>query len=108
MLSPAESEILAALKADLVLRFADRLGMLTLFGSRSRGAGRDDSDLDVMVGIRDLTRDERLDIIDRAADLSVLHGLVLSPLVVRVDGEGLPTDDAGGARARLLEDSVPL
>ena len=83
MLSAAELEILSLLKRGLVERFGDRLRGLALFGSRARGAGRDDSDLDLLVDVRDVTRDERGAILDLAADLSVEHGLLLSPLVVR-------------------------
>ena len=52
-----------------------------LFGSRSRGEGRDDSDLDVLVLLDGMTREDRREVIDLAADLSVASGLVLSPFV---------------------------
>ena len=83
MLSPAEVQLLGALKSSLSATFGDRLEQLTLFGSRARGAGRDDSDLDVVVGVRGVTRHERGAILDLAADLSVEHGLVLSLVVLR-------------------------
>ena len=67
------------------MRFGNRLTALSLFGSRARGEGRDDSDLDLFVSVRGLSRDERRAVIDNAADLGLEHGLVLSPLVVDTD-----------------------
>lgn len=83
MLSPAETNLLVALKSALADRFGDRLLGLKLFGSRARGEGRDDSDLDVLVDVRDVTSSERAAILDLAHDLSLEHDLVLSPLVLR-------------------------
>jgi predicted nucleotidyltransferase len=100
VLSPAERNLLDALKRALGERFGARLRSLDLFGSRARGAGRDDSDLDVLVDVQDVTRDERTAIIDLAADLSVEHGLVLSPLVLREARERLPEE--------ILREAVPL
>lgn len=81
-LSLHEQAILAAFAASLRDRFGPRLVGCRLFGSRARGEGRDDSDLDVFVSIAGLTRIEREEVIDLAADLGVESGLVLSPLVV--------------------------
>lgn len=53
-----------------------------VFGSRARGEGRADSDLDVCVAFDAPTREERRAIIDASADVSMDHGVVLSPLVV--------------------------
>ena len=100
MLSPAEAQILGAFKRALADRFGERLVGLRLFGSRARGAGRDDSDLDVIVDVADATMGERGEILDVAADLSVEHGLVLSPLVLR--------EGAGRVRDEILREAVPL
>ena len=99
MLSPAEHAILHALRRALHGRFGDRLKGLSLFGSRARGEGRDDSDLDVLVEVRDATSAERGDVLDLAADLGVEHGLVLSLLVLR-EGTTVPRD--------ILREAVPL
>jgi predicted nucleotidyltransferase len=108
VLSPGEIAILASLKAALQKRFGARLLELVLFGSRARGGGRDDSDLDVLVGIDKLTREERHAILDLAADLSLHHELVLSPLVL---DPGLVSPDSAGARgvhACALREGIPL
>jgi uncharacterized protein len=100
VLSAAEVAVLGALKSSLTSLFGDRLRGLLLFGSRARGAGRDDSDLDVVVDVQGVTRDERGAILDLAADLSVEHGLVLSPLVVQEGRTRLPEG--------MLRGAVPL
>jgi hypothetical protein len=80
-LSAQERGLLDAFALELRERFGPRLRALTLFGSRARGAGRGDSDLDVLVLVDGLTRTERRDILDWGADAIVHWGLVLSPLV---------------------------
>jgi predicted nucleotidyltransferase len=87
-LSPYEQTTLAAFAAVVRRRFGARLAALELFGSRARGEGRDDSDLDLLVSIRGLSRSERNQVIDDAADLTLETGLVLSPLVVDSDAFG--------------------
>ncbi len=84
-LSPLEQRVLDAFARAVRARFGERLTALSLFGSRARGDGRDDSDLDLFVSVRALSRGERLAVIDDAADLGLEHGLVLSPLVVDAD-----------------------
>jgi predicted nucleotidyltransferase len=73
---------LAAFVGAVRQRFGGRVTAVTLFGSRARGEGRDDSDLDILVAVRDLARQDRLAVIDLAADVGLERGLVLSPLVV--------------------------
>ena len=80
-LSPLERRALDAFAQGVRMRFGDRLDALTLFGSRARGEGRDDSDLDILVLAKDLSRKERRDILDLGADVGLEHHLVLSPLV---------------------------
>jgi uncharacterized protein len=106
VLSPAEKDLLSAFKAELSERFGSRLATVVLFGSRSRGEGRDDSDLDVLVAIRAGSRSDRRAVLDLAADLSVERGLVMSPLVVAFDGEELR--DRGGLVAEILEQGMQL
>ena len=102
-LSKQEKGLLDAYASDLRSRFGERLRQVVLFGSRARGTGRADSDLDVLVLVDDLHRAERREIIDLAADLSLAWGLVLSPLVSdaaawrrdlpiarTIDAEGIP------------------
>lgn len=99
-LSLHEQETLSAFAVALRERFGARLRSSRLYGSRARGEGRDDSDLDVFVSVEGLTRGERGEVIDLAADLGVESGLVLSPLVVDA---GAWREDLPLARAIALE-----
>lgn len=84
-LSPLERIALDRYAAAARARFGERLVALSLFGSRARGEGRDDSDLDVLVVVRALSREERRRTIDDATDVGLDLDLVLSPLVVEED-----------------------
>ena len=103
-LSPLETTLLAAFAHEVRARFGPRVRALTLFGSRARGAGHDESDLDVFVLIDGMSREDRRDVIDLAADLGLDSNLILSPLVA----------DAGAWRedfpiaAEIAADGVPL
>ena len=103
-LSALEASTLATFSREVRTRFGDRVTRLELFGSRARGEGRDDSDLDVLVVLRALERDERRAIIDLAADIGVDAGLVLSPHVVSADAwhDGLPLASS------IARDGIPL
>ena len=49
-------------------RFGARLERVVLFGSRARGDADEESDVDVLVVVRDLSPAERRDVIDLAYD----------------------------------------
>jgi predicted nucleotidyltransferase len=104
MLSPAESAVLAGLKGDLQRRFGGRLEAFVLFGSRARSEGTESSDLDVLVLVRGLSRQERRDIIDLAYDRELATGLVVSPLVRDPAGPSL----AAGIASDIARDGRPL
>jgi uncharacterized protein len=95
MLSPAESAVLARLKSDLAARFGGRLEAVVLFGSRARSEGTESSDLDVLVLIRGLSRQERREVLDLAYARELETGLTLSPLVRDPAGPPLAAALAG-------------
>ncbi len=103
-LSPLERSALDRFAAEARARLGTRLVCLTLFGSRARGEGRDDSDLDVLVLVRGMTRADRRQLVDDAADVGLTHDLVLSPLVADADAW---RDDLPIARS-IAQDGVPL
>ena len=76
-----ESSALSEFAARTRERFGQRLVELRLFGSRARGEGHADSDLDLLVLVDGLTRDDRRAVQDLAFDIGLASGLVLSPLV---------------------------
>jgi predicted nucleotidyltransferase len=80
-LSVAERGALEALRGALEARFGRRLDRLVLFGSRARGEGHEDSDLDVLVLIEDAGPADRRGALDIAWEIERARGIALSPLV---------------------------
>jgi predicted nucleotidyltransferase len=78
---PAVRESLADLHARLRARFGERLTQVRLFGSHARGDFRPDSDVDVLVVVKALTRDERREIYDLAEDVNFEWQVPLATLV---------------------------
>lgn len=74
-----------------------------LFGSRARGEGRDDSDLDVLVELAGLGREDRGAALDLAADVGLEHGVVLSALVISPGAL-----DAQPIAARIADEGIAL
>ena len=80
-LSNRERQALAAAAAALKDRFP--VEQLVLFGSRARGEGDAESDLDLLVlTTRELGWTERRAIVDTLFDVELAHEVVLSPLIV--------------------------
>lgn len=103
-LSALEQMALASFRDEVRRMFDRRVTAVSLFGSRARGEGRADSDLDILVLVDDVSREERNQIIDVGADVSLAHGLVLSPLVRPSGWLG-----AGSPLAReIMSDGVPV
>ena len=63
-------------------RFGARLNEIKLFGSRARGDAREDSDIDVLVAVDDLTSAEARSIAHRTGDLLTAHGVLVSAFAV--------------------------
>ena len=66
-------------------RFGDRLRELRLFGSRARGEGHEDSDLDVLVVIDGLESKEAREIAHRSGDALTEHDVLLAPLALSTE-----------------------
>lgn len=103
-LSPAERSALQALRERVAAALGGELVRMELFGSRARGEGHEQSDLDVLVVVGTANRAVRRQVLDIAADLDEQTGLRLSPVVV--DALGLAAAPAlAGAVAR---EGIPL
>ncbi len=63
-------------------RYGARLRDLKLFGSRARGEGDEDSDLDVLVTVEGLTNAEGHALAQDAGDFLTRYDVVLSPFAV--------------------------
>jgi predicted nucleotidyltransferase len=63
-------------------RFGARVHELQLFGSRARGQGDEDSDLDVLVVIEDVISTEARDVAHFCGDLLTEHDVIVAPLVL--------------------------
>lgn len=103
-LSALERQALASFADRVRAQFPSRVKDLTLFGSRARGTGRSDSDLDVFVCLDTVTREEKQALFDLAFDVGFEHGLTLSPLVSTTQTWN---SDVPIARA-VEQDGVPL
>ena len=69
-MSPSVKEGLGRFTAALRERFGGRVSEVVLFGSQARGDAHEDSDVDVLVVIDDLSDHERCDVIDLAYDVN--------------------------------------
>lgn len=103
-LSPGERQALVALREHLAAALGEELLRMELFGSRARGEGHEDSDLDVLVVVKSATREVRHRVLDIAAELDEQTGLRLSPVVV--DAAGLAA--APALHAAVAREGVPL
>ena len=98
--------VLDEFKTELRRLYGDRLKDIILYGSYARGDARDESDIDVMVVLRDMvTPGREIDrMIDMITDLNLKYGVLLavvpvseekflrvnSPLLLNVRREGIP------------------
>jgi predicted nucleotidyltransferase len=98
--------VLDEFKTELRRLYGDRLKDIILYGSYARGDARDESDIDVMVVLRDtVTPGREIDcMIDLITDLNLKYGVLLavvpvseekflrvnSPLLLNVRREGIP------------------
>jgi predicted nucleotidyltransferase len=63
-------------------RFGARVRDVRLFGSRARGEGHEDSDLDILTVIDELTNAERREVWEYTGDLLTAHDVIVGGLTV--------------------------
>jgi predicted nucleotidyltransferase len=91
-------------------RLGPRLARAILFGSRARGEGHEESDLDVAVVVRGPEREVYRQVYDSAAEMNMEYdyGVRLAPLLLSEETlEDLRDRELAIARA-ILEEGVPL
>lgn len=89
-------------------RFGERVRRLALFGSRARGEGHEESDLDVLVVVDDLSGAEAREIGEASGDQLTRFDVLITPFAVST-----ARMDELRARERLIaaeidRDAVPL
>ncbi len=80
-----KTETLRELKESLESLLGDRLVKMVLFGSMARGDWSDESDADVAIIIRGLTRELKRRILDQVAEVELKHLTPISALVLSED-----------------------
>jgi predicted nucleotidyltransferase len=83
-LTPGERRALSAFKAAVQSALGENLVSLRLFGSRARGEGDVESDLDVLVVVRIRDRSVCRRIVEAALDVDLTHGTNLAPTILSV------------------------
>ncbi len=81
-LTPADDRALTGLLHEVRRLLAGDLLAVRLFGSRARGEGNEDSDLDVAFVVTPAGRERRYAIYDAAYDIGLRHGVSLAPFVI--------------------------
>lgn len=82
ILTTEEKTVLSELKDALKVILGDRLVRFVLYGSKARGDYGSDSDLDVAIVVRDLTRILKHQILDIVADIEFKYLIPVSALVL--------------------------
>lgn len=84
-LSPTESAALTRFADQVRARYRDRVKRTVLFGSRARGEGHEESDLDVAVILTGADQPDRRALIDLSTDIFLETDIRISPLVLSQD-----------------------
>ena len=81
-LSLQEEKALAEFKKRVRKALGDQVVSFTLFGSRARGEGHEESDLDILALLQERTSERRREIIHIASDIFLEYEIDISPLVL--------------------------
>jgi predicted nucleotidyltransferase len=81
-LSPAEADAIAELVDAARALLGVDLFELLLFGSRARGEGNEDSDIDLALVVTPEGRARRNAVYDAAYDIGLRHGVLLAPTLI--------------------------
>ena len=84
-LTQTEDEGLTRFKSALQNLLGDNLVSLRLFGSRARGEGTEDSDLDVLVIVKEKDRALCRRIVEESLEVDLTYGTNLAPTILTAD-----------------------
>jgi predicted nucleotidyltransferase len=79
-----------------------------MFGSRARGEGNEDSDVDVLVVVDDLTGSEARAVAQDAGDALTEHDVIVSPFVVSTEHIERLRSRERTIAIEIARDMVPL
>jgi uncharacterized protein len=99
---------LEELRAFLDERFGARVRELSIFGSAARGERHEDSDVDVLVVVDDLSSAERREIAWFSGDLLTRHDVLIAPLAMSTAHRQELHDRELGLSHELDRDGIPL
>src|SRR5580700_8939458 len=104
----SERAALTAFAAHVRALFGARLRELALFGSRARGEGDEDSDVDVLVVVDGLTGPEARAVGYAAGDALTDHDVLVSPFVVSTEHIERLRSRERTIALEIARDAVPL
>jgi len=81
-LNEIEEKALKEFKEILVKRFGEKVRTVRLFGSKVKGGFRRESDIDLLVLMKEVALDEKDWIIDASFDLLLKYNVLISPIVI--------------------------
>lgn len=76
---------LRELKTKVEEFLGDQLQRIVLFGSKARGDAEADSDLDIAILVRKLTKKRKDQMLNLIADIEIKHLVVISALVLSIE-----------------------
>jgi uncharacterized protein len=89
-------------------RFGSRVREITLFGSRARGDGDEESDIDVCVVIDELSWQEKGEIDGITAAILDAHDVVISPFLLSTEHMDLLRRRERLIAREIASDGIPL
>jgi len=84
-LTPQEKKAVLEFKRRVFAAIPARIVELRLFGSRARGEGSEESDIDILVLLKKESRVDRDRVFEIAADCLLEYEIDISPLVMSLD-----------------------
>jgi len=82
LLQPDEQKAIAAFQERLQTQYSKRVFQVVLFGSKSRGDSRPESDIDILLVVDESNWRFRHVVSDMAADVSLEYGVLIGPRVM--------------------------
>ena len=106
--TPKMEQILVDLKNSLQEIVGDRLVKMVLYGSRARGDFGEDSDTDIAIVVRGLSREMKRQMLSRVADIEFEHLRSLSTLILSEEDFLLLRKRERRIAADIEREGIPL